>query len=124
MVPEKMDRLLRSKFRVKIRSLAEEARIIRHEEQKHDGQSSDRGILRHHRITVVRSEQRAALLAYAWCRRMPYSVVEFTKSSTPDMKSVQRICKSLGWSSWVPSDEEFAAWMSGDRLAAWCSIRS
>lgn len=118
MVPEKMDRLLRSKFRVKIRSLAEEARIIRHEERKHDGQSSDRGCLRHHRITVVRSEQRATLLAYAWCRRIPYSVVESVNSSAPDMKSVQRICKSLGWSLWMPSDEEFASWVGGNKLAA------
>lgn len=94
--------LVRSKFRVKIKSLAEEARIIRKEEQRFDGQSSDRGVLRHHRITVVRDEQRATLLAYAYLKGVPYSVIESRSRKQIDTKAVCRILRSLSWCSVEP----------------------
>jgi hypothetical protein len=83
-----MNKLVKAKFRVKIKSLAEEARIIRTEEKRFGGQSSERGILRHHRTTVVRNEQRATLLAYAFMKGVPYGVVERGSAKDIDVKSV------------------------------------
>lgn len=56
-------------LRVKIKSLAEEARIIRQEE-KRAGHPYCHG-LRDHRVSVVRFESRATLLAYAHLRGKP-----------------------------------------------------
>lgn len=63
-------------LKIKIKSLAEEARIIKKEEK------SGKHLLRHktglwqHRISVVRREARVSMLAYACIRNKPYSVVE------------------------------------------------
>lgn len=56
----------RRHLRVKIKSLAEEARIIRHEERLVRGM--DRWELQQHRKTVVRDEARRSLIAYAIIR--------------------------------------------------------
>lgn len=56
----------REMLKVKIKSLAEEARIIRKEEKRSHGQLRDE--LYRHRIDVVRYKSRLALLAYALIR--------------------------------------------------------
>jgi hypothetical protein len=65
----------RAALRVKIKSLAAEAKIIRREEDRakswHEWLS-----LKEHRRTVVRSEARAAQLALAFLRGIPYEKVE------------------------------------------------
>lgn len=69
-------------LKVKIKSLAEEARIIRLEERKAlSGGEKYRDeklylSLREHRIRDVRSEQRHALLAYAFLRGRRYDATE------------------------------------------------
>lgn len=64
----------REMLRVKAKSLAEEARIIRREE------SRTRGYLQHelrwHRITTVRYEARATFLAYGLIRGQPLDRIE------------------------------------------------
>lgn len=55
-------------LKVKIKSLADEARIIRKEERKRPGPSYHRTQLRYHRITVVKMEARAAQIAYGFIR--------------------------------------------------------
>lgn len=94
-------------LKVKVKSLAEEARIIRKEEHKarkrrtwasvRQGREEQERIgyeefwgLRHHRTGIVRTESRASLLAYAYIRGKKYSQVE-TKAKvfsimTPNMK--------------------------------------
>lgn len=65
----------RQKLRVKIKSLAEEARIIRFEEKKtHNDETRESLYL--HRIFVVRNEARAALLAYGYMRGLPLYKIE------------------------------------------------
>ena len=62
-------------LKIKIKSLAAEARIIRAME----GKASDkycRSSLRHHRISDVREEARYSQLAYAYLRCRPYLTVE------------------------------------------------
>jgi hypothetical protein len=108
----KISKLVRAKFRVKINSLAEEARIIRKEEKRCGSRDSDRGSLRFHRTGIVRSEQRATLLAYAFMRGVPYSAVE--RNARPvEAKAIERICKSLSWqtvdvSNWIKPVEQAA----------------
>lgn len=88
------DRYIRSKFRVKIKSLAEEARIIRHEEAR-TPDPSWRGCLRGHRIHELRRESRSAQLAYAFVRGVPYKVVENRCKEDPDLKRIKEIVGSL-----------------------------
>lgn len=52
----------RRHLKIKIKSLADEARTIREEERKVRGM--DRWHLQHHRKTVVRDEARRSLVAY------------------------------------------------------------
>lgn len=73
-------------LRVKIRSLAEEARIIRHEEKRFPkGQRNNQVYfgLHTHRTYDVRNETRAALLAYAFLRKRRYRQIEPTCKEFP-----------------------------------------
>lgn len=85
-------------LRVKLKSLAEEARIIRLEElraikaKEYDLQ----GALRYHRITKVRQAARETLLAYQFLRGIPYLAVEKPNSSKPDWKAVLAMVKKYG----------------------------
>ncbi len=109
----KLSKLVRAKFRVKIKSLAEEARIIRQEERRCVGQNraSDRGVLRGHRVGVLREEQRATLLAYAFVRCVPYRVVESTAKPIDELVlgRIMRIINSLAWSH-KPSVDVLRCW--------------
>ncbi len=88
-------------LKVKIKSLASEAKIIRAEEEKIVAGNSlywtrARSCLREHRINEVRKEARAALIAYAMIRGKPYHSVEQPKSKQLDVKAVQRIVDKFG----------------------------
>lgn len=129
-----MNHLNRAKFRVKIKSLAAEAAIIRQAEQKavkhlravdaleapegepivspwrqqqrldHQEAAECLGGLHAHRVHQVRDEARATFLAYAYCRGKERMHVE-RKSVTPvDVKRVVAICRSLGDRLVLPMD--------------------
>jgi hypothetical protein len=63
-------------LKIKIKSLAAEAKIIRLEEGRWPGTSTVRHGLHEHRIHEVRSEARAALLAYGYLRGRRYAQLE------------------------------------------------
>lgn len=63
-------------LKVKIKSLATEAHIIRLEERRAGKDDALRCELHDHRVKDVRREQRHALLAYAFLRGVPYAKVE------------------------------------------------
>lgn len=76
-------------LRVKIKSLAEEAKMIRLEEHRQKAYRKRKGLsrptpefwsLREHRTIDVRNEARASLLAYAYLRGMAYHRCEHPKS--------------------------------------------
>ena len=71
---EKIRKVNLAKLRIKVKSLAAEAGIIRTEEKKFVG--SDRESLYYHRILDVRNEARATQLAIAWFNNKPYNTVE------------------------------------------------
>jgi len=78
-------------LKVKVKSLAAEARIIRFEEHRTRGQL--RNELHHHRVQVVRPEARATLLAYGYARGKTYASMEGPSSSVPDWDRVERMIK-------------------------------
>lgn len=86
---------------IKIKSLAAEARIIRHAEQRRRKQTirghrkvADDVVfwsLRNHRKIDVRNEARAALLAYGFMRGRPYLVMEAKYHEAPNWTRVAQI---------------------------------
>lgn len=87
-------------LKVKIKSLAEEAKIIRTEEKRISSKdyywTIARSQLREHRINVVRKEARSALLAYACIRGKDYRAIESLPSKEIDFKNVQRLVDKYG----------------------------
>jgi hypothetical protein len=86
-------------LRVKIKSLAEEARIIRSEEQR-VRRGTLRDELRTHRVTVVRSESRSAHIAYGLIRGRTVERMESPNTRTPpDWKRIKGLVLKYGPSS-------------------------
>lgn len=97
-------------LKIKIKSLAAEARMIRHEELKFihhpsrhntsglivDGSHPTRAALYHHRVDVVRAESRAALLAYGYLRGRTYAQMEAKATTPPDWANVTRLVSKYG----------------------------
>lgn len=84
----------RGYLKVKIKSLAEEARIIRKEEKRSKGDKREG--LYFHRIRVVRREARHSLLAYGFIRGRKYRQIEATCKTPPDWSEVQRMVLKYG----------------------------
>ena len=68
-------------LKVKVKHLAEEARIIRKEEQKNYGDTRDWLYL--HRVNDVRPECRATHIAYAFAKGTPLKKVERFPETIP-----------------------------------------
>lgn len=87
----------KTKLKVKIKSLAEEARIIRQEEYKVHPSSPQwvRSSIRSHRIIVVREEARSSLLAYAFIRGIPYSRIESKCDRIPNFLRIKQIARTF-----------------------------
>lgn len=82
-------------LKVKIKSLAAEARIIRAME----GKTSDnycRNSLRLHRIEDVREEARHSQLAYAYLRKRPYSKAEKKGSRQVNQVKLAKLIDRFG----------------------------
>lgn len=104
-------------LRIKLKSLAAEARIIRREEKRaneyrdFDLQNS----LTLHRKGTVRSEARATLLAYQYLRGIPYAACEKPnpkKHNPIDMDAVKRMVKKYGGST----AKSLTDWFEGKEL--------
>lgn len=67
------------KLKIKVKSLAEEAKIIRKEELRFRGTSYEQGMLTDHRRWDVRNECRATQLAIAFLKGKPYETVEVNR---------------------------------------------
>lgn len=98
-------------LKVKIKSLAAEARIIRLEEKRSLGRRVGPGVfkgrrewlflsLRHHRVKDVRGEQRHSLLAYAYLRGRSYASAEGTRPREwwrePSWERVAELVRKFG----------------------------
>lgn len=103
------------KLKVKIKHLAEEARIIRAEERKANklGEYDLQNSLHLHRTGKLRREARATLLAYQFLRGIPYAACEPSAKTLPDTKAFQRMCKDYGG-----IETTFEEWKQGKQLKA------
>lgn len=83
-------------LRIKIKSLAAEARIIRAEAKKLKG--LDKYDLNEHRTGVVRYHARMSQLAYAALRGVPYRVVEprVRSDNHPSLEEVKSMALRFG----------------------------
>ena len=91
-------------LKIKVVSLAAEARLIRQEENRfRKRKPSDRALaarqgLRQHRVGEIRPEARSACLAYAFLRGRTYQQAEGKAKSLPDWqrvgKLVERYCEA------------------------------
>lgn len=84
-------------LKVKVKSLAAEARIIRLEERR-AGHGDLRNRLAVHRRWHVRFEARHSLLAYGYLRGIPYVAMERTtrEDNSPDWDHVEQMVKRFG----------------------------
>ena len=81
-------------LKIKVKSLAAEARIIKHEERKTRG--LERRELQDHRKGVVRREARHSGLALGYLRGRAYRAMEATCRTAPDWSAVERMIKRYG----------------------------
>jgi hypothetical protein len=120
----------RAYLKVKIKSLAEEARIIREEERKPHadinefGYSAKRTGLYNHRVGTVRREARAALLAYGFIRGRKYRQIEVKNNTEPDWEAVQRMVVKYGlqgyrWKIWSRADQKATEKELIERFTDW-----
>src|SRR5690348_6675706 len=87
---------MKTYIKIKIKSLAEEAKIIRQEELKFPGEYEVRRGLYEHRMNSVRPECRAANLAYGFLRGKSYEQIERNPKTKPNWSRVQRIAEKYG----------------------------
>lgn len=83
----------RTHLKVKIKSLAAEAKIIRAEERKGGVMVNS---LHFHRVCDVRREARHSQLAYAFIRGVPYKVVEPNSKNAPNWSYVAKLVEKFG----------------------------
>lgn len=94
-------------LKIKIKSLAEEARIIRADEKKLSG--SKRESLHIHRVIDVRQEQRSALLAYGFLRGRSYLRIEAKRKEGkpgPNWVRIRDLIAKYGDTKQIPSKSE------------------
>ena len=83
-------------LKIKIKSLADEARTIRLEEKKWPGEDPKRLGLYFHRILDVRQEARSAQLAYGFLRKRAYKQLENKTRKPLDHKRIAELIRKYG----------------------------
>jgi hypothetical protein len=97
-------------LKIKIKTLAAEAAIIRHAERRAPTPER-RSSLIEHRRGIVRNEQRHSLLAYGFLRGRPYSAMEKTCHQPPQWGKVKTMIERFGGrDSATRFDNELKAW--------------
>ena len=101
---------MKTQLKMKICSLAAEARIIRREETKWRGDSSVRSSLRKHRTGVVRREARASQLAYGFLRGRRYAQLEKAESVRADWTRVASLVTKYGARDKAHATQQLNEW--------------
>lgn len=125
---------MKEHLKIKILSLAAEARIIRHQEvrarndarritkKRGPGHSDVRNEIRQslylHRINVVRRECRTANLAYGFLRGTPYIAMERKAHSEPDWSGVLKMICRFSNRKHTDVWPEMRAWMDKSNVSA------
>lgn len=105
-------------LKVKIKSLAEEARIIRREEHlaKQRKEYGWVNSLCEHRKAIVRPEARATQLAYAFLRGRSYAQVEPKPRTKPSWARVKAMVEKYGPFGVPNVDALLKQWRNGESL--------
>jgi hypothetical protein len=98
------ERTMKIYLKIKIMSLAAEARTIRKEERKWPGPSDARQGLHRHRVIDVRRECRVANLAYAFLRGRSYRALEAKCYEEPNWQRVAELVRKFGQTGLPPDD--------------------
>lgn len=104
---------LRTFLKIKIKSLAAEARIIRSETAKKHRADIKNGLANHRRL-VVRRAMRNTLIAYAFIRGRSYKSIEPKCATPPDWPAIRNMVAKYG----VYADSEATGRDIGPALAA------
>lgn len=112
-------------LKVKLKSLAAEAKIIRAEELKYKkaGRGNDpyRNGLYRHRIDVVRREARLTLLAYQFLRGIPYAACEKPRKENeirePQLKYIAAMVKRFAGYVKIDYEVPVKEWLEGKKPA-------
>ena len=102
-------------LKVKLKTLAAEARIIRFHEQRARGQLRER--LRAHRVQPVRSEAHATHLAYGFIRGRARFRIE------PNRRTLQPPAEAALWARVESMVKKYGAPGAYERLKPWREIR-
>lgn len=100
-------------LKVKIKSLAEESKIIRKEEKKTT--FATRNWLHEHRVLNVRQESRASFIAYAFLRNKPIKSVEKYPSQIPiiTLGRAEKLARKYGQGFWdKKKQKEWKDWIN------------
>lgn len=84
----------REMLRIKLKSLAEEARIIRKEEHRSWGQL--RNELHLHRVGIVRKTARDTHIAYGLLKGRTIEQIEHGAKTEPDWDAINKMLKKYG----------------------------
>lgn len=100
----------RTYLKVKIKSLAAEAKIIRTEERRARRPALKRG-LQDHRKGIVRTEARHTHLAYGFVRGLEYHQMESTTHEAPNWEKVRKMVERYGaYVVWESDSETYDAY--------------
>lgn len=117
-------------LKVKIKSLAAEAKIIRFEERKRPRGSYERMDLAEHRRGIVRTAARETLLAYGFLRGRSYESMEAKCHEAPNWAAVKKMVEKYGarWDGEESYQEfqarktqllkDFESWRRGELVSA------
>lgn len=94
----------RTQLKIKIKSLAEEAKMIKKEEKKKHP-SFMLSELNQHRIFVVKKAIRESLIAYGFIRNREYSAIESNPQTPPDWKEVERLVSKYGKAEYYDGED-------------------
>ena len=104
-------------LKIKIKTLVEESKIIRHEENKFKWEDESKNEyprfrLRTHRVGTVREHIRLNLLAYGALRNIPYCKMEQKCAKAPDFEKINKIVltfekQNASISSWIKEAKEY-----------------
>lgn len=110
---------MKAYLRVKIKSLAAEAQIIRREERREKDRTKPGSVpsdvffgLRSHRVLDVRREARAASLAYGFLRGRDYKRIEASCHEPPNWKRVEDLVRKYGEDDMRERMQRFSEWRS------------
>lgn len=97
-------------LKVKLKSLMEEAKIIRKEELRMQDKHIQ-GQLHKHRTVDVRNEARSTHLAYSILRGKARHVVEMPNSADPDTQSIIHMVRKYGEISLIAAQTLVKDWL-------------